>query len=676
MAQHKLAAIMFSDIVDYDSLLKEDEKKAFEILRKNQRINKRLIRKFKGRWLKDMESGTLASFSSIIDAVTCALAIQKVTIELNIPVRIGIHQGEVIFEKKDVLGDGVNIASRIHSLIDTHDIVISDTVYKDIRNKEGLLIESLGSQTLKGVESPVGIYSVSCRDESVLDFTIDTGELVRPLSFKRSSIIIGIIVIALMSFAIYYFIPKSTSSSEFKKRVLILPPENYLGTDTLDYLFAGMHDLLIGDMGKIGALNVISRTSAVAFKKEGKSMSEMASEYNIDYIVEYSVLCYDDSVCTQFKVYDEKENELSVQDFSVEKSQILSLYNNVTKDIADRINITLTPQQEKLLSEARTVDLEAYDDYMKGYQYIGDYSLESLNKAKEYYISAIKKDPNWAPLYAGLAGVWLGLQHLGYESPSVATPNIYENLNKALELDPDLSDVHVYNASIAHWMEWDWEKSEKEFIKALAINPNDAVSRIWYAQLLGTLQRPEEAKMQGQLAFELDPLNPLIKCWYGALLVAVGDCETALALAEEVVADDPDHALANGVIYWAAFSCEDYDKVIKSQKYWLQMDGGEQFNEDTYMEIERIYNEQGFSAAYREVMKQYEEFTNYSSNHPVDMANMYVKANQLDKAMVLLEKGFELHDPQMIYITVYPFDPLFDNPRFIDIVEKMNLPFP
>ena len=138
MAQRKLAAIMFSDIVGYASLLKEDEKKAFETLRKNQRIHKRLIKKFNGRWLKEMESGLLASFSSNIDAVMCAVSIQKANQELEIPLRIGIHLGDVIFEKKDVLGDGVNIASRIQGLAGSNEIVISEKVHSDIKNKEGL----------------------------------------------------------------------------------------------------------------------------------------------------------------------------------------------------------------------------------------------------------------------------------------------------------------------------------------------------------------------------------------------------------------------------------------------------------------------------------------------------------------------------------------------------------
>ena len=229
MAQRRLAAIMFSDIVGYDSILKEDEKKALDTRKKNKRIHKRLIKKFNGRWLKDMESGTLASFTSIIDVVMCAISIQKATSELNIPVRFGIHLGEILFEKKDILGDGVNIASRIHSLIDIPGILISETIYKEIKNKKGFKIESLDRHTLKGVDSPVGIYKISGKEGSLSDYTIDTGEFVRPISFGRRSLVFGIFVIAILAYALYYFLPKLTQSTAvIGKSVLVLPFNNYL----------------------------------------------------------------------------------------------------------------------------------------------------------------------------------------------------------------------------------------------------------------------------------------------------------------------------------------------------------------------------------------------------------------------------------------------------------------
>ncbi|MCK5371051.1 MAG: hypothetical protein KAQ62_20965, partial [Cyclobacteriaceae bacterium] len=302
-------------------------------------------------------------------------------------------------------------------------------------------------------------------------------------------------------------------------------------------------------------------------------------------------------------------------------------------------------------------------------------SKESLDKALDYLNSAIEKEPDWAPLYAGLANVWIGMQQMGYEPPSVTSPKIYENLNKALELDPDLSDSHYLSGLIAHVMEWDWEKSEREFLKALAINPNDAQSRSLYAQLLCVLQRTDEGITQGRLALDLDPLNPYIKVWYGAILPCVGDCKTALELAETITATDPGHCLANNLVLFAAFYCKEYDKSIKAERYLLPVFG---VKEDDIQEIERIFNEHGVVKAYEKIMKHLEELSENNPISPIDMATRYIIGNQPDKAMDWLEKGFELHDPAMTYIAtkIMLFAPLFNNPRFIEIVKKMNLPLP
>jgi TolB-like protein len=669
---------MFSDIVGYDSFLKEDEKKAFDTRRKNQRIHKRLIKKFNGRWLKEMGGSILASFVSNIDAVMCALSVQKVTAELGIPIRIGIHQGDAIFEKKDVLGDGVNIASRIHSLIDTHGIVISDTVYKDIKNKEGLEIESLGSQTLKGVDLPVGVYKVSCQDESILDFTIDTGELVRPLSFGRSTLVAGILIIAFLAFALYYFLPKIINPpTEQDQSVLVLPCVNYIGTDTLDYYLAGMHDAMIGDIGKVSALRVISTTTAKTYKNTEKSIPEIAAELGVNNIIEPSVMCLGDSVCIRLKAISAhpEEKQLWVQDFKVEKSEILSLYNIVTKDIAKRINVAISPREEKLLAGSRTIDKEVYDLYMKAQSYLEKQSRESLDTALYYLNIAVEKDPDWAPLYASLARVWLVKQQHGFEPPSVASPKIYENLNKALELDPDLPGAHGTAALIAHVMEWDWEKSEREYLKAIGINPNDANSRVLYAQLLSILHRSDEALIQGQLALELDPLNPVNKIMYSAVLIWTGDCKTALTLGEEVLASDPQSYLGHACIQIAAYPCEEYEKLINAEKYFLRMYN---VKEEHIQEIDRIFMEQGLVKAYEKIMIHLEEVSENYPVSPFDMATRYLIGEQPDKAMDCLEKGFELHDPAMTYIATQTsnFAPLFDDPLFLDIVKKMNLPLP
>jgi TolB-like protein len=464
---------------------------------------------------------------------------------------------------------------------------------------------------------------------------------------------------------------------EMIQSLAILPFDNFTGDQKLDYVAAGMHSSLIGDMGKLGALRVIGKTSSSIFKNTDNSAPEIARELNVQAVVEPTVMCYGDSVCVQIRVitmYPE-EKQLFVGEYTADKSQVLNLYSKITKQIADELMIELSPGEKRVLSKSRTIDREAFDAYLRSQQHWGDLSKESLQKALDYLNSAIKKEPNWAPLYSGLAQVWLGIQQMGFELPSVSMPEIYKNLNKALELDPNLSEAHYLTALIAHVGEWDWQKSEIEYLKALAINPNDAQSRALYAQLLCVLQRTDEGITQGRLALNLDPYNPYVKCWYGAILLCVGECKTALELMETITGTDPGNYLANNVILSAAFQCKEYDKVIKAERYNLPVFG---VKEDDIKEIERIFNEQGFIRAYEKIMIQLEQIAENNPISPIDMAVRYMMANQADKAMDWLEKGFELHDPAMPYIAteMFNFGPLFNNPRFIDIVKKTNLTLP
>jgi hypothetical protein len=251
----------------------KDEKKAFDILRKNRRIHWRLIKKFRGKLLKEMGDGMLASFSSNIDAVMCALSIQNAAKELNIPLRIGIHLGDVIFENKDVLGDGVNISSRIHNELKSKGIVISETVYNDIKNKEGISIDFLRDRKLKGKGKRIGVYTVTCSDYSNLDLSIETGELIRPGLTARVYLIIGIIAVAMISYIVFSIFFKNENQYDVPGRsVLILPFENLLGSDSLEYLAAGMHDVLIGNIDRLSDVNVKSRTTAKAVTISSKTI--------------------------------------------------------------------------------------------------------------------------------------------------------------------------------------------------------------------------------------------------------------------------------------------------------------------------------------------------------------------------------------------------------------------
>jgi len=637
----RLAAIMFTDIVGYTALMGSDEDRAFEILRKNRKIHSKFIQHFKGQLIKEMGDGMLAQFDSAADSVRCAIQIQKQALkELEAKVRIGIHLGDITLENNDVFGDGVNIASRLQAIADPGGIFISESVHNALRNQKDINGEYLGEIELKNVHYPFKTYYLKGKG-----LPVPSNNRVNELTGVKKS-----------------------------ESVVVLPFDNFTGSSELNYFVEGMHASLIGSISKISGLRVISKTTANAFKDTNKSITEIANELGVDTIIEASVLGLGDKISLQVKLLDAypEEKQLWMQDYFEDKTQILNLYNMVTKEISDEINVLLTPEEERLLAKTRTVDRKAYEDYLKARSFINDGRKESMFKASDYLESAIETEPDWALLYAGLAELWMWIQQAGFENPSVAAPKIYQNLNKAMELDPDIAEVHYLKAMIAQLVEWDLEKSEKEFLKTLAINPNDPTSRLLYAQVLLILQRNLEAMAQMELAIGLDPLNPFAKLLHAGTLGQAGDFKGCLSIAEELVAVNPKDMNANFMIEFAGYMLGECEKVIRSLKYSLSTS----IEEDVYKEIARIFSKGGIARAYEELMKHLEKHFDKNPSSPFDMAIRYIIADQPDKAMNWIEKALEIHDPQITYITAsgHFLAPLFENPRFIAVCEKANLP--
>jgi TolB-like protein len=472
--------------------------------------------------------------------------------------------------------------------------------------------------------------------------------------------------------------PGKPRPDQTEKSIAVLPFINDSPDQENTYFINGVMEEILNNLQKIKALRVISRTSVEQYRERIKSVREIAEELGVNYIVEGSAQKYGSAFRLRVQlIRAASETHLWGESFQQKITDIEDIFNiqiTIAKSIAEELQAAISSEEKRLIEKMPAADLAVYDDYLKARSYWNDFRKESLFKAVDYLNSAIEKEPGWAPLYAGLAELWMWIQQGGYEPPSAAAPKIYENLNKAIELDQDLAEVHYLSAMIAHLVEWDWEKSEREFLKTLAINPNDSYSRLLYSQLLLILQRNDEALAQRELAVSLDPLNPATKLIYSGTLVQAGDFKAALSVAEELVAVNQEDMNANAMIEIAAYRLKEYDKIIRSVKYSLPF----AIEEDVYKGIVRIYNESGIVPAYEEIMNHLEK---YAENNPIcfmDMSFRYIIANQPDKAMDWIEKGFELHDPQMTYIaaTGRYFEQLFGNPRFIAICQKMNLPLP
>jgi serine/threonine protein kinase len=463
-----------------------------------------------------------------------------------------------------------------------------------------------------------------------------------------------------------------------EKSIAVLPFINDSPDQENTYFINGVMEEILNDLQRIKALRVISRTSVERYRDRKKSAREIAEELGVNYIVEGSAQKYGNVFRLRAQlIMAEHESHLWGESFQQKITDVEDIFDiqiKIAKSIAEELKAVISPEERKLIERIPAADLEVYDEYLKARSHIYDGRREAMYKALEFLNSGVAKNPGWAPLYAGLAEAWLWIQQNAFDQPSVTAPQIIENLNKALALDPDLAEAHYLSALVAHLVDWDWEKSEREFLKALAINPNDALSRGFYAQLLLILHRKDEALAQHELALSLDPLNPMMKLFNIGTLLQAGEYQASLSLAEEALADDPDNFNLNQMIEIAAYRLKQYDKVLRAVRYVLPFP----LEEDAYKDIEKTYSESGIVSAYEKIVGRLE---NYAESHPVgfwDMAFRYLVADQPDRSMDWVEKGFEMHDPLMTYITTPAqyFDRLFGDPRFIAICKKMNLPLP
>jgi TolB-like protein/Tfp pilus assembly protein PilF len=471
--------------------------------------------------------------------------------------------------------------------------------------------------------------------------------------------------------------------AESIRSLVVLPFDNYTGDETSEYYVSGMHDALIGDVSKIGALRVPGKTTSRSFKNSEKSIPEIAAELRVDAVIEGSVSCIaGDSVCIQIKLFSAypEEQQLWVQDYYEEKSKILNLYKQVTKQISEEINIILTPQEESFLAESKTVDPEAYDAFLQGQYNWEKVDQESMQKALEYFELAIEKDPDWADPYAGLANAWAMLGTFFRVFPkSITQPNFYKYMNKALELGPNSAHVHYVKAINAVWSEFDWEKGEKAFLRSLELNPNNALCRMYYAHLLMILSRSGESLVQANLALELDPLKPLILGLYGVVMRNEGEYQSATEHFEKALIIDPNFGFAAGNLADMnmdnAYSSGDYEKWVK---LWDKKVGAfGHWNDEGRSAVLNAFYERGHIAAIEEMFKMNEKYGDKCYMSGGIKAERNLKLKKYNNVMDYLEEEYEKRDMSITYIAtnLHLYEHLKDNPRFIELLQKMKLQY-
>ena len=638
----KLFTIMFTDIVGYTRLMQKSESEAINLRNRHREVFDNLHESYRGDIIQYYGDGTLSIFERAGDAVRCAIEIQRqLRKDPEVPLRIGIHHGEVLLTDNDIIGDAVNIASRIESLGTAGAVLVSKKVVEVIKSEENIPCEFLGDYHFKNDIHPRSIYAIAVSGIRV------------PLPDQLSGKL------------------ENQAHKDEIESLAVLPFDNYTGDAQQDFMVAGIHDNLITAISRIGSLRVISKTSTLGYKNSTKPIAEIAKELRVDAIIEGSVSKSDNNILLNLQLIRAfpEEDHIWAEIYDRPIEDIFSLFNEITQTISEKIELLLTPKESNRLSRVDRVNPEAYQAYLRGKFHVEKMSYEALEISMEYLEKAIAIDPTFAPAHAAVAFSLMTQVQMGYVSPPEAMPRIYSSIHRSLSLDPNLSEAHLAKAASHAWVEWNWEQSEVEFLKALDIDGNNSVSLAYYGHVLMLLKRYEEAIEQVYKALEIDPNNALVQLLSAKVFYGDGQFEKALGLAKKSFRIDPNNRslLRNMDMIFCALG--DYEQSVESQKRLLNRDSG------SLSALEQGFADGDYKKAMLSLAVAREKLSHKRFVPPVWIAIAYNRAGKHEDAIRWLERGLQIHDQDMPYIFImHEFEQLRQDKRFQKIAEKIGVP--
>jgi serine/threonine protein kinase/Tfp pilus assembly protein PilF len=452
----------------------------------------------------------------------------------------------------------------------------------------------------------------------------------------------------------------------------VLPLTNLSGETSQDYFADGMTETLITNLSRIRALKVISRTSVMRYKGAKKPLPEIARELGVDGIVEGSVQLSEGRVLiTAQLIRAATDTHLWAESYERDLQDVLHLQAAVAQAIAREIQVVVTPQEQLLLAKARRVNPEAYEAYLNGRFHYYKLSREELNTAEAYFELALQKDPDYALAYAGLASVWLSRGDTGLIPPSEALTKTKAAALKALELDASLPEAHVSLGNVRFIYEWDWSGAEKEYRRALELDPNSASAHFSLADLMISIKRSEEWKSEMERDLELDPFSFFPQCFYGWHLVYVGRYDEAIVQLRKVLAEQPDFSSVHLGLWGAFYKKGMYDEALAEASKFYTVIG----QTDVAAVLASGHGKAGYTEAMRRAADRMVARSKLGHVPATRVARLYAHAGDKDHAMTWLEKAYEQGEPALDHVNVFwDWDSLRGEPRFQELIRRMKFP--
>jgi TolB-like protein/tRNA A-37 threonylcarbamoyl transferase component Bud32 len=486
---------------------------------------------------------------------------------------------------------------------------------------------------------------------------------------RRKRLIAGsalVVVIAIAAFLIATFHERGQAIDS----IAVMPFENLSRDPEKEYYSDGLTVLLINELGKIGAIRVVSRRSAMQFKDTDKTLPEIAEALNVKAIVEGSILRSGDQLeITAQLIRANPERQMWAESYRRHEGDVLILLGEVAQAIAREIQVALTPDEQTWLVRTRPVNPEAYDFYLKGMDHSQKWTRAEMKKAIDCFRRAVEIDSNYAEAYAAMAGSYVFFGYYGMMSKEEARSKADALVRKSLEINDMLPEAHLAAGGIKHYYEWDWVGAEREYRLTLALDPNRVEAHWEYSLLLTCLGRFREAIAEAKRAQQLDPLwfwtsSALISAYYHARRYgeAVAECQGAIERW-------PERPVFYVRLQRAYTQMGRYESAIKTRHELGALLGT---SSEMVAALDSAYTESGPDGYWR---WRLQSIKGKHEQDPYSTARIYAQLGDKDHAFAWLEKAYERRDGQLLGLRAEPmWDPLRDDPRFQNLVRRMNYP--
>jgi adenylate cyclase len=578
----QLSAIMFTDIEGYTALMQRDEQHAVEIRTKHRQIFLEVTDKYNGELIQYYGDGTLSIFRSSVEAIQCAIKMQTEFLKTpSLPVRIGIHVGDIIKTESDIIGDAVNLASQIEALAVPGSILISDKVHDQIRNQNFINVKFLDAFDLKNVDEAVLVFAIAneglvipnpkeIKKRQRENFKNETSKTRDKRGLFRIFMISIIIVVAAL---IYY---KFNINADLQKEnsIAVLPFENFSTDEDSDIFTDGITEDILTNLSKLKQLHVISRTSVVQYKNTQKSVSEIAKELGVVYILEGSIRKYGDKIRVTAQLINAKnDRHIWADTYDKTITDIFAIQSEVSKEIVEAMQFNISIEDQENLTSIPTNNIDAYQLFLRGRKEADKRTPESITRSIEYYQQAIDLDPNYAEAYAEISNSVFLQTYYGNANPEAAKVKAESYLEKAEKLNNKISRIYTVKGLLYNYSK-QYDKAKVAFERAIMLSPNDVTARHQYSTFFYYTENYEKQLEQAEIAYKLDPLSFATASNLFTAYTSTYRYDDAEKLIENIVKNnkESDPFVINRLYMRLYMAKPDYKKAIEPLKFLAKED--------------------------------------------------------------------------------------------------------